>query len=240
MVAPRTMRTGRHRRGRSLAPPAPSSRAAESSAPAQPSELARAASGPELDPIEPLAEAPPQDESYDPLARTFRLVVGRLAIGFAVACALLASFALARTFMTPAAADLATSTSTSTSPPHAAPSVEPPAEKRSAPPRAATDEPAPQDDAPDPDLDVVLARAERWEVRAALEVGDLRRAVDVGDRAVRHDPSEADGWLLLAAAHLDLHDDHAANRALASCAKRATHGPRGECIALLPPELPER
>jgi hypothetical protein len=127
-------------------------------------------------------------------------------------------------------------------PPLAAP-VASPVEKHAAPPRVNDDgvsvlrsQHVPDD--PSLDIDIATARAERWEVRAALELRDLRRAIDVGNRAVRHDPSQADGWLLLAAAHLDLHDEHAANRALASCAKLATHGPRGECIALLPPDVP--
>ncbi len=84
-----------------------------------------------------------------------------------------------------------------------------------------------------------LARDERFEVTNALEIGDLRRAREVARRAVEHDPSEADGWLLLVAAEIELHHQEAANKALAACGARATHGPRGECVALMQPNGPE-
>ena len=84
-----------------------------------------------------------------------------------------------------------------------------------------------------------LARGERAEVTNALDIGDLRRAGEVARRAVEHDPSEADGWLLLVAAEIELHHQEAANKALAACAERATHGPRGECVALMQPNGPE-
>jgi len=83
-----------------------------------------------------------------------------------------------------------------------------------------------------------LARAERFEVQAALEIGDLRRAADVAQRAVTHDPSEADAWLLLAAAELELGHTNAAHHAFRSCRERATRGPRGECVALMQPNGP--
>ncbi len=73
----------------------------------------------------------------------------------------------------------------------------------------------------------------------ALDIGDLRRAGEVARRAVEHDPSEADGWLLLVAAEIELHHQEAANNALAACAARAAHGPRGECLALMQPNGPE-
>ena len=78
-----------------------------------------------------------------------------------------------------------------------------------------------------------LARVERSEVTNALEIGDLRRAGEVARRAVVHDPSEADGWLLLVAAEIELGHQEAANLALRACAERAIHGPRGECVALM-------
>ena len=84
-----------------------------------------------------------------------------------------------------------------------------------------------------------VARAERSEVVNALEIGDLRRAGEVARRAVVHDPSEADGWLLLVAAEIELGHQEAANLALRACAERATHGPRGECVALMQPNGPE-
>ena len=87
-------------------------------------------------------------------------------------------------------------------------------------------------------LDRELARGERFEVQAALEIGDLRRAADVAQRAVTHDPSEADSWLLLAAAEIELGHTNAAHHAYRSCRERATRGPRGECVALMQPNGP--
>ena len=164
------------------------------------------------------------DDGCEPLARSkmLRMVATRLAIGAVVASVLLATFAVARAVTAPdaeadareggAAAGGASSLSAAAVGPVA------PAEKRAGPAPGGDD--VSGSALPDPELDVALARAERWEVRAALELGDLRRAIDVGERAVRHDPSEADGWLLLAAAHMNVHDEHAANRALAA------HSPR--------------
>ena len=85
-------------------------------------------------------------------------------------------------------------------------------------------------------LDPAAARAERWEARAALEIGDSKRAARVATLAVAHDPSEAEGWLLLTAAEIDNRNPVASRLALRACAKKATRGPRGECIALLRPE----
>lgn len=81
--------------------------------------------------------------------------------------------------------------------------------------------------------DPAAAAAERFEARAALDVGDLRRAQRVAQRSVDHDPREADGWLLLVAAHSAMGEGYMADRALAGCAKYATRGPRGECFALM-------
>jgi len=231
MGTPRTLRTGKHRRGRSLPPP-PRRSAAPSAAPAPPAALA-----PPL--AEPEKEAQEKHEPLEPIAGLGKRApgLGRLAVSLAVVGALVGSFVMVRGLVARDAQALTAPLSTATTLP-------PPVEKHAAPPRANDDGvslPLSQRAQEDPaaDIDVAAARAERWEVRAALEIRDLRRAIDVGNRAVRHDPSQADGWLLLAAAHFDLHDDHAANRALASCARLATHGPRGECIALLPPELPD-
>ena len=82
-------------------------------------------------------------------------------------------------------------------------------------------------------FDLDAARRERFEAQAALEIGDIKRAAIVAQRAVAHDPSEAEGWLLLTAAQLEMKDDVGANRSLNACAQRATRGPRGECVALI-------
>jgi cytochrome c-type biogenesis protein CcmH/NrfG len=81
-------------------------------------------------------------------------------------------------------------------------------------------------------VDRDAARRERHEAQSALEIGDVRRANLVAQRAVEHDPTDANGWLLLVAAQMELKDRGAANHSLAECAKRATRGPRGECVAL--------
>jgi cytochrome c-type biogenesis protein CcmH/NrfG len=47
------------------------------------------------------------------------------------------------------------------------------------------------------------------------------------------DATDAEGWLILGAAYLQRGSFKDARRCFASCAKEATHGPRGECSALL-------
>ena len=77
------------------------------------------------------------------------------------------------------------------------------------------------------------AKTERFEAQVALELGDIVRAEKVAQHAVENDPTDADGWLLLTAAQLELNQVEASRASLRSCAEKATRGPHWECVALL-------
>lgn len=66
----------------------------------------------------------------------------------------------------------------------------------------------------------------------ALEHGKVATAIDLGQRAIGLDPSDAESWLILGAAYLQHGDYKKAHRAFADCAAQATRGPRSECSAL--------
>ncbi len=67
----------------------------------------------------------------------------------------------------------------------------------------------------------------------ALDHGKASLAVQLGERSVELDPTDADAWLVLGAAYLQRGAFKDARRCFSSCAKEATHGARGECAALL-------
>ncbi|HVJ89250.1 MAG TPA: hypothetical protein VM580_05555, partial [Labilithrix sp.] len=77
------------------------------------------------------------------------------------------------------------------------------------------------------------AKQEKAKSLAALEQRKLAAAIEAGERAVRLDPTDAEAWLILGAAHQDNGNVVAARRAYASCVKEAKTGPRAECQNLL-------
>ena len=82
--------------------------------------------------------------------------------------------------------------------------------------------------APDPHA----AEAKRA-AQAALEKGRTAQAIEAGERSVDLDPTDAEAWLILGAAY-DQRGTYAKARAcFQRCVDEATHGPKGECAALL-------
>jgi hypothetical protein len=69
--------------------------------------------------------------------------------------------------------------------------------------------------------------------QAALEKGHTADAIEAGERSVALDPTDAEAWLILGAAYDQRADFAKAKRCFKSCVDQATHGPRGECAALL-------
>jgi cytochrome c-type biogenesis protein CcmH/NrfG len=77
------------------------------------------------------------------------------------------------------------------------------------------------------------ARLARRESQQALERHDLPHALEAAERAVLFDPEDAEGWLLLGAAHIDRGNNLAAQRAFKQCVGKAKLGDRQECLALI-------
>jgi tetratricopeptide (TPR) repeat protein len=67
----------------------------------------------------------------------------------------------------------------------------------------------------------------------ALEKGKLVLSIELGERAVELDPTDADSWLILGAAYLQRGDIKNARRCFSSCVGQATSGQRKECAAML-------
>jgi cytochrome c-type biogenesis protein CcmH/NrfG len=78
-----------------------------------------------------------------------------------------------------------------------------------------------------------IARQARLESKGALERHDLPHALDAAERAVLYDPDDAEGWLLLGAAHIDRGNYGAAQKAFKECVAKAKLGDRQECLWLL-------
>ncbi len=88
--------------------------------------------------------------------------------------------------------------------------------------------------APSASRDVIPAALEAKRLsQAALEEGRAAQAIEAGERAIALDPTDAESWLILGAAY-DQRGTHAdAKQCFVNCVRLATHGPRGECAALL-------
>jgi hypothetical protein len=69
--------------------------------------------------------------------------------------------------------------------------------------------------------------------QTALEEGRANEAIEAGERAVALDPTDAEAWLILGAGYDQRGTRADARRCFTSCVRLATHGPRGECAALL-------
>jgi hypothetical protein len=76
------------------------------------------------------------------------------------------------------------------------------------------------------------AEAKRLSLRA-LDRGRLTAAIEAGEQSVALDPTDADAWLILGAAYEKQGHYSQARKCFTRCSKRAKHGARGECRALL-------
>jgi tetratricopeptide (TPR) repeat protein len=97
-------------------------------------------------------------------------------------------------------------------------------------PGAAATAPAPASDTP---TDPVAAKEEKVAARKALERGDMKGAIEAGERSVALDPTDGDAWLLLGAAYQERGKGADARRAFTACVKQGKRGAIGECAAML-------
>jgi len=67
----------------------------------------------------------------------------------------------------------------------------------------------------------------------ALEKGKLSLSIELGERAVALDQTDADSWLILGAAYMQRRDMKNARRCFSRCVTQATSGDRKECAAML-------
>jgi hypothetical protein len=82
-------------------------------------------------------------------------------------------------------------------------------------------------------LDFEAAKAERKAAVLALEKRDVPTALDLATQATAHDPQDAEGWLILGAAHIYRGDYLNSRKAFKTCVDVAKVGRRDECEALL-------
>jgi tetratricopeptide (TPR) repeat protein len=103
------------------------------------------------------------------------------------------------------------------------------------------DEPAAAAAAPAPVTDPAAApsaepssdpKADKKAAQQAIERGDNKTAVEMGERVLEADPSDAEVWLIVGAAYQAMGQNAKAHQAFASCVQKAKHGPIGECGAL--------
>ncbi len=120
----------------------------------------------------------------------------------------------------PAPTDTATAPPTDTATPAPADTVTPAAATTAA---AAADTPT----------DPAAAKEEKTAARKALERGDLKGAIEAGERSVAYDPTDGDAWLLLGAAYQEKGKGADAKRAFTACLKQGKRGAVGECAAML-------
>jgi hypothetical protein len=104
-----------------------------------------------------------------------------------------------------------------------APAVEPPAPAAS----AAADAPTPTE------LDPVAAKVEKKAAQSALDRGDMKGAIEAGERSVALDPTDGDTWLVLGAAYQERGKAADARRCFIACTKQGKRGAIGECAAML-------
>ncbi len=90
---------------------------------------------------------------------------------------------------------------------------------------------APAEGAPPSEDDKKAAKAARGKAERLIDSGKYADAIAAGEEATRLDPTHAQGWLLLGAAHDAKGDRPGAKTAYRECVKLATTGPKGECAA---------
>jgi hypothetical protein len=77
------------------------------------------------------------------------------------------------------------------------------------------------------------ARAAKRTAQRAIDRGDAVGAIDAAQQSLELDDSDAETWLILGAAQLQRGAQRDARESFASCVRKATHGDKGECRALL-------
>jgi hypothetical protein len=98
--------------------------------------------------------------------------------------------------------------------------------------------PAPAASASDGKADAEATEAEAAQdakriAQSELEKGHSKAAIAAGERSVALDPTDAEAWLILGAGYDQRAAYADARRCFKECVRTATHGPRGECAALL-------
>jgi len=125
--------------------------------------------------------------------------------------------------------------------PHRSPTAEPasssPSSTAAAEPAAAssvaTDDPSASASASAPPAPPPEAAEKKNASQQALEHGRAALSIELGERAVELDPTDADRWLILGAAYMQRGDNKNARRCFTSCVEKATTGQRKECSAML-------
>jgi tetratricopeptide (TPR) repeat protein len=81
--------------------------------------------------------------------------------------------------------------------------------------------------------DPAAAKEEKLAAKKALERGDMKGAIEAGERSVALDPTDGDAWLLLGAAYQEKGKGADARRAFTGCVKQGKRGAISECAAML-------
>jgi hypothetical protein len=84
-----------------------------------------------------------------------------------------------------------------------------------------------------PEVPTKSASEEKADAQRALDRGKAKDAIEAASRSTTLDPSDADAWLLLGAADMEVGKAGDARAAFAACAKQATKGQVGECRSML-------
>jgi tetratricopeptide (TPR) repeat protein len=108
-----------------------------------------------------------------------------------------------------------------------------PAAKVTVAPPVAVDPPAAPAAEEAPAAPLKSASEEREDARKALELGKPQDAIDAAQRSITVDPTDAEAWLILGAAQLDLGHRAEAHDAFVQCSKQAKTGNTYECGAML-------
>ena len=84
-----------------------------------------------------------------------------------------------------------------------------------------------------PEVPAKSAAQEKADAQKALERGKNKDAVDAASRSVALDPTDADAWLILGAANMELGKTADARAAFGACVKQSTKGQIGECRSMM-------
>jgi hypothetical protein len=77
------------------------------------------------------------------------------------------------------------------------------------------------------------ARGAKRKAQRAIDHGDAVGAIEAAKQSLELDDSDAETWLILGAAYMQRGAHADARESFASCVRKATHGDKGECRALL-------
>ncbi len=77
------------------------------------------------------------------------------------------------------------------------------------------------------------AAEEKHDAQVALERGQVKKAIEAGERSVALDETDGDAWLLLGAAYEMAGKNGEARRCFTACLKQGKKGRLGECRAML-------